>query len=299
MGIGPPLADRRNQCTATYDPNPGKISPFPLHFVEQWLPSSPATMPQSTMLGTFGSSLDPVASEPLSTRGWTLQERVLSPRTIHFASDELYFECESDMWSESGFKLKNAQFSLVNCLRAQVQPKDQDQTARGISFIVGNSVDKQGSIRHRQGWLSLIEDYSRRALTVASDKLLAVAGVARVIAEETGHRYLAGLWAEHLEGDMFWRVQTHEETVTLDEEDDYEPRARVGSLIGHASRPAQVRAPSWSWAAVDGPIKFLPLNHSNLLCQLRLCYATATGVDEFGSVSGGYLDIEVCRHLLH
>ena len=139
----------------------------------------------------------------------------------------------------------------------------------------------------------MIEDYSRRELTVTSDKLLAVAGVARVIAGETGNRYLAGLWAEHLEGDMFWRIQTHEEKVILDENDGITPRARLGSLIGHSSRPAQIRAPSWSWAAIDGPIKFLPLNYSNLLCQLRLCYATATGVDEFGSVSGGYLDIEV------
>ena len=96
---------------------------------------------------------------------------------------------------------------------------------------------------------------------------------------------------------MFWRVQTHEEKVTLDEKEGNKPRARLGPLIGHSSRPssrpAQIRAPSWSWAAIDGAIKFLPLNYSNLLCQLRLCYATATGVDEFGSVSGGYLDIEV------
>ncbi|KAH9204844.1 hypothetical protein DL95DRAFT_271743, partial [Leptodontidium sp. 2 PMI_412] len=35
---------------------------------------------------------------PLSTRGWTLQERVLSPRTVHYASDQLYFECESEVW---------------------------------------------------------------------------------------------------------------------------------------------------------------------------------------------------------
>ncbi|KAH6699802.1 heterokaryon incompatibility protein-domain-containing protein [Leptodontidium sp. MPI-SDFR-AT-0119] len=62
------------------------------------LPSD-ISMPQSTMIGTFGSSYDLVASEPLSTRGWTLQERVLSPRTVHYASDQLYFKCESEVWS--------------------------------------------------------------------------------------------------------------------------------------------------------------------------------------------------------
>ncbi|KIM96186.1 hypothetical protein OIDMADRAFT_88131, partial [Oidiodendron maius Zn] len=34
-------------------------------------------------IGAFGRYFDPIAEEPLSTRGWTLQERLLSPRTIH------------------------------------------------------------------------------------------------------------------------------------------------------------------------------------------------------------------------
>jgi hypothetical protein len=294
MGHRLPSDSSRNQCTVVYDFNPGQVPPFSLHFVEQWLPASPVSMPQSTMIGAFGSSYDPVANEPLSTRGWTLQERVLSPRTVHYASDQLYFECESELWSENGFEMKNAQFSLVNCLRAQrIQFKDHGITSRGVSFIVGKHLVEKGSLRHQQGWLSLVENYSRRELTFANDKLLAMAGVARVVAEETGNRYLAGLWAEHLQEDMFWRVQTHEEYIVSDEKDDYERKARIGSLIGHASRPAQVRAPSWFWAAIDGPIKFIPLSYSNLVCQLRSCYATAIGVDEFGSVSGGYLDIEV------
>ncbi|KAF1985363.1 HET-domain-containing protein [Aulographum hederae CBS 113979] len=40
------------------------------------------------------------SDEPLSQRGWVLQERFFAPRTIHFASDQMYFECHQNFVSE-------------------------------------------------------------------------------------------------------------------------------------------------------------------------------------------------------
>jgi len=39
--------------------------------------------------------------EPLSTRGWTLQETILSPRTIHYSTAELKWECQKTISSEN------------------------------------------------------------------------------------------------------------------------------------------------------------------------------------------------------
>jgi hypothetical protein len=39
---------------------------------------------------------------PVLTRGWVLQERYLSPRTLHFCSHELVWECLEDMTCECG-----------------------------------------------------------------------------------------------------------------------------------------------------------------------------------------------------
>jgi hypothetical protein len=34
-------------------------------------------------------------NEPLSQRGWTLQERMLSPRVLNYTAQQLYWECRS------------------------------------------------------------------------------------------------------------------------------------------------------------------------------------------------------------
>jgi hypothetical protein len=35
---------------------------------------------------------------PLFDRAWVFQERILSPRILHFGADELFYECNSGLW---------------------------------------------------------------------------------------------------------------------------------------------------------------------------------------------------------
>src|SRR3954471_9948388 len=37
--------------------------------------------------------LDPLQYDPLCSRAWTLQERVLSPRTVYYGVDQMYWAC--------------------------------------------------------------------------------------------------------------------------------------------------------------------------------------------------------------
>lgn len=266
-----------------------------IYLYEEWLPGSLSPTPQKTHIGSFGKVIDPVADQPLSTRGWTLQERLLSPRVVHYAGDQIYFECETEIRSECGFKFPNVNFDLQHCLSTQCIPFEEHgiQNGAGISFIPGRPSGARGSPRQQGGWLSLVEDYSRRQLSVSDDKLSAIAGVARIISEETGDYYIAGVWANHLMEDIFWRVYTHEETF----EDDghrWKRRPVKGQLLGLASRPPQYRAPSWSWASIDAPVKYIPLSYRNLLAQPRHCYTTPSGADRYGRVCDGFMDIEVC-----
>jgi hypothetical protein len=265
--------------------------PMNFHFSEEWLPGSSCFRPQDARIGAFGKHIDPIASEPLSTRGWTLQERLLSRRVIHYATDQMYFECEQELVSECGFKIPNRQFSMRNCVATELQRAPAER--KGISFIVGKHIDDDTMPRRECGWLLLVENYSRRQLTDPQDKLTAISGVARMLAETTGDHYLAGLWSNHLEEDLFWRVQTHEETIERVEGKDIAFEAKTGALIGPASRPAKYRAPSWSWASIDGPVRFLPLSHSNLVCRPRMCYNTPSGSDIYGRLKDGFMDIDV------
>lgn len=283
-----------NSYTSQYEHHsrPGVLNR--IHLFEEWLPGSLSVEPQKSLVGSFGKTVDPIADQPLSSRGWTLQERLLAPRVVHYAEDQMYFECETEMASECGFKFPNTNFSLNHCISAQLIAFDQHGTQKegGVSFIVGQPVTGKGSLRSRGGWLSLVEDYSRRSLSVAQDKLSAIAGVARVLAEETGDYYIAGVWASHLMEDIFWRVYTHEEEME-DEGDNWRSRPVLGRRIGNATRPSEYRAPSWSWASVEAPIKFIPLTYSKLVARPIHCYTTPSGADNYGRVQDGFIDIEV------
>ncbi|KAG7425967.1 hypothetical protein Forpi1262_v012127 [Fusarium oxysporum f. sp. raphani] len=80
-------------------------------------------------------------------------------------------------------------------------------------------------------WSDLVQQYSRCDLTRPSDKLHAIAGVAKLFEEFTGDEYVAGLWKSYFAAMLDWRV--------------FDPKSRD---------PAGYRAPSWSWASVDSPV---------------------------------------------
>lgn len=85
-----------------------------------------------------------------------------------------------------------------------------------------------------QPWWRMVTAYSARHLTFPSDKLLAISALAHVYQSSTRLTYLSGLWKESLPQDLCWSVS---------------------ESCPRTCRPGEFRAPSWSWAAVDGEIK--------------------------------------------
>lgn len=276
-----------------YLTGPGQLS-F-LHAFEEWLPGSGINhrIPQYTNIGAFGRRLDPLAGEHLNTRAWTLQERLLSPRVIHYAKAQMYFECESGIRSEDGFLLGDSYFSMRQLLKTQLIPREGHglRPNEGISRYVKMSTSRRSCARLEGGWLSLVEEYSKRGLTMPQDKLTALAGVARVVADINGDNYYAGVWRTHIYEDLFWRVYAQEEVMEVH---GNAHRPRKGRVIGSISRPDIWRAPSWSWASLDAPILFMPLEYKNLLAKVIDCRTEPAGQDKFGAVSAGVLKILVC-----
>jgi hypothetical protein len=84
-------------------------------------------------------------------------------------------------------------------------------------------------------WNNTINVYTTKSLTVATDKLPALAGIAQVF----GHPddiYLAGMWLNDWMGGLFWQPVS-------------EPLTAPPGM-------KEPRAPSWSWASLDGPVIF-------------------------------------------
>lgn len=81
-------------------------------------------------------------------------------------------------------------------------------------------------------WHWIVTEYTASNLTYSSDKLVAVLALAKQVSasSQVAGEYLAGLWKDQLVGQLCW------------------------SSSSHTTRSKEYRAPSWSWACLDGPI---------------------------------------------
>jgi hypothetical protein len=191
---------------------------------------------------------------PLSKRGWVLQERVLAPRVLHFARDQIFFECRTHIASElynAGVPDSYHEFPLA-------------------SMKANDAFRKEDLDSWYEMWQTWIEAYSLMSLTYPSDKLIAISGVAKMVQSVVGDEYVAGMWRKDLLYQLVW----------------HGGRTNI--------RPPVYRAPSWSWASVDGiywPASF-PYFFQEMeaeIADLHIEYATE---DKTGQILGGWLDLK-------
>ena len=261
----------------------------------EWMPSSRRSDPRPYNIPQFGCPIDPPAYQPLSTRAWTLQERLLSPRTIHYAQDQMYWECKVCMLGEDGCRIstESIKFSMEQLIAGQRLPLDQHGigASSGLSLIEGYPPVASGEAigRWKGGWLWVVEQFTTRQVTVGDDKLPALSGLANRLAIATGDTYYAGLWRAHILEDLNWRVYAREES-----------RVMVPGGFAHVfgaqqctpARTARYRAPSWSWASLDAHIIFVHLDFRRILTEFIDCHVTPAGLDPFGRVTDGWIKLK-------
>lgn len=165
---------------------------------------------------------------PLVSRGWCFQEREISRRVVHYTETQVLWECRTVQASEglpSGIQISQRYYSDF-----KTRIFDED--------LSGQKVD--------DAWYRAVEDYSTRHLTVFTDKLPALAGLAATIRDykPANCRYLAGLWEDDFLNGLQWSSQTGR-NVTFG----------YGRSITNTRYPEYV-APTWSWASVAGPISY-------------------------------------------
>ena len=121
-------------------------------------------------------------------------------------------------------------------------------------------------------WCGLVEEYTARHLTFATDKLPALSGLASYVqAALHGDQYLAGLWRSHLPHALAWFCSGKD---------------------GRGRRPAAARnnAPSWAWASVTGKVSFGVLDTLEpALAEVLDSESAPDCLNPFGSVTRGSL----------
>ena len=189
-----------------------------LHDIQ--LPSDDAIvfkMPYTCPKGTLSSIMlfdEPVLQkrEPIDTRGWTLQEYLLSGRLLIYGLHGLRFVCrEEEKYVNDQADGEALSFS----------------NSKRLALLRNRPDDVDGA---RKQWWEILQEYSDRDLSHSGDRLLAISGIATHYSEVLKDEYLAGIWRHDLPTALMWQA-------TLDQT---------------LPRPLQSRAPSWSWASIDG-----------------------------------------------
>jgi hypothetical protein len=173
-----------------------------------------------------------ISKTPITKRAWTLQERILSQRILHFASHQLAWECD-ELEACELYPAGLLDYIPENYLRR----KKMKPTPNTPSQAHGEGDIRRSYYGAANAWMSVVRSYSRCDLTNASDKLIALSGVTQYYQNQLlGHdTYLAGLWRKIFAEELTWIPASRGKTCR---------------------RAKQYRAPSWSWAAVDGPVIF-------------------------------------------
>ncbi len=194
-----------------------------------------------------------IQSSPLQCRGWILQEMVLAPKVLHFGENQLYWECNCTE------KCETFPYGIVGRLsfsgsRRPLPPFSKWTAERAFSE-----------------WQRIIEIYSRCSLSKPSDKLTALSGLAQHFQRGTGDVYLAGLWKSQLPRTLHWKIMWTE---------------------GSGKRAHPYRAPTWTWASLEGRIgpQYSNDKHESILVEI-IDSMVETGLDSTGAVSSGILII--------
>jgi hypothetical protein len=199
---------------------------------------------------------------PLRSRGWVMQEVLLAPRVMYFHRRQIWWECLGLLACE-----------MYPCgLPAGITI---DSAHKGLSRIKSwKFAGGQKSEDFKEGlWEKIIEDYSACELTRPEDKLIALSGIAKVMRDILKDEYIVGLWKGTLDSQLLWQ------------------RPPKSPFL---ERPAQYRAPSWSWASVNGPIVAGARNYTStardatLIRIVDIQLQTPT-TDLTGQVTSGFL----------
>ncbi|KUJ17717.1 HET-domain-containing protein, partial [Mollisia scopiformis] len=182
---------------------------------------------------------DPQLAPPLQKRAWVIQERALSPRTLYYGSEMIFWECIQSKASEYEPIMQDLWYA---------GGQDLKDRSPGVIFHSGmKSVFKLLLDRCKDGtycdwisyWRKLVRDYTVCQMTKESDKWAAIAGLATEVELVARDESFHGLWKNRLCRELLWYAD------------------RPGRRLGTEKPGGQeVKAPSWSWTSVDAIIEW-------------------------------------------
>jgi hypothetical protein len=221
---------------------------------------------------------------PLSERGWTLQEEILSPRILQFTKNLTFWRCvetrASEMFPDPGTELELNPSNVLSSYHAVIDGASKKSAQWSFSYDHNIMA---------YWYAGVVDAYMLRRVTFETDRLNAIGGIARALQPHFKQTlylpsYHAGLWAHDMCRGLLWSPL-------------HKKYQRGGT------RYKQYVAPSWSWASLcfEAPpgerlsnrsiyrdllgIDFIPL------AVIQNVVIENENEDTFGKVESGRLDL--------
>ncbi|KAJ4301364.1 MAP kinase kinase (MEK) [Kalmusia sp. IMI 367209] len=209
---------------------------------------------------------------PLDTRGWTLQEQILSPRILYYGHGELFWDCLTISASES---------SPISASLLNDNNPTETWALKLLRKSIARSADMQIFRRHLADvWRQVVQNYSARKLTMVSDKIIAMEGILNAVAKIIDEAPIAGMWRTDLWSQLIWWKNSASERTGSNDKD-----------LGFV-------APSWSWLSSDSPVFYHNTLHAAKSEQnhdfTELISSVSIDAINAGSAPG---QVGICSHL--
>lgn len=211
-------------------------------------------------------------SEPLMERAWVYQERLLSRRLLHFASDEMIWECRQASECECDLLHRTELRKLIWERQGEM---DDTMSDRSMFEELLSAKERETEFK-TQRWYQLIQNYTSLDITKDEDRLPAFSGIASTIVN--AQDYMAGIRKNHAVRDLLW--------FSL-------------STI-NCRRSQSYLAPTWSWTSLIGAVGHTTssyhssvwnLPESRILIEINDITTVRSTVDLFGKVKEAELKV--------
>lgn len=176
---------------------------------------------------------------------------MLSPRALHFTGTQIFWDCPTLSACESlpeGLPRElDRGASVDRSWRAQLQqPLPGSSAPDGeIETTAGSMIASRREIPY-DFWKSAVRNYTSCELTFHKDKLKALWGIAQLVQESRGDRFVAGLWWQDLVLQLGWTV--------------VDPTAS-----GRPKPDEENWFPSWSWASLTDRVEVVDRELQNII----------------------------------
>ncbi|KAH7395244.1 heterokaryon incompatibility protein-domain-containing protein, partial [Phaeosphaeria sp. MPI-PUGE-AT-0046c] len=227
------VADAENHSEGMFRPRPARcMRPFAIPYIEQTSYCERVHLDGEGEFCIFPNTEHVSAGTrrkgALDTRGWILQEQILSRRILYFGRGELFWDCNTLSASES---------SPISTSLLDEETPDETWALQVIRRTLSATANPK-TLRQRLSdiWIQVIRNYSSRQLSHQRDRLVALQGILHPLAKILQEEPVAGMWRTQLWWQLIWWTPM------------------PGPIDSETPTEMVFPAPSWSWLASRGPV---------------------------------------------